>query len=179
MIIFVHGYDVPGIGSAITKALFKHNCNIENLKMTTLNGYFSLIVSVTSDSSIDLPELEETIQYAVSNFAVDVKIARSISSFREFEMEKEEWIPYKAIITCEDQMGVLYNFMREMSRLKINISDVNCIPLEEKPNQRFQVISKIEIPVHLPFETLKKATNALARELDILIDLEPISGLEI
>ena len=77
MVIFAYGYDVPGIGSALTKVLFTQNCNIDNFKMTTLESCFSIIITVKGPSALSKIELEETLKSALEEFDVKVKVIDS------------------------------------------------------------------------------------------------------
>ncbi len=178
MVIFAYGYDVPGIGSALTKVLFAQNCNIDNFKMTSLESCVSMIIAIKGPPTLSKIELEEALKNALEPFDLNIKILDSKYTSLP-EDDREEWIPYKAIMICADRMGLLYFLMSEMSRLDINIIDVKCVPLEEDPEKTFQVIVKIQVPIRISPETLLQTMNDLSRQLNVLIDINPIEGLEI
>jgi glycine cleavage system regulatory protein len=178
MVIFAYGDDVPGIGSAITKVLFTRNCNIDNFKMTALESCVSMIIAIHAPSTLSKIELEEALKSALEAFELNVKILDSKHTYLP-EDDREEWIPYKANMICADRMGLLYFLMREMSRLDINIIDVKCAPLEEDPTKTFQVTVKIQVPIRITPETLRQTMDDLSRQLNVLIDIDPIEGLEV
>jgi glycine cleavage system regulatory protein len=179
LVLFAHGFDIPGVGSAITKTLFDCNCNIENFKMTSIEGYFSLIVIFTPHDQTPSSKIEAMLLNSIDSANVEINLFTSEPPKQALKQLHEEWIPYRILITCDNRAGLLYFFMREMSKLEINIMDVRCFAVEPDIEKNSQIISKIEIPIKVSFEYVSKSLQDLARDLHVDIDIEPINDLEV
>ncbi|MBN2144604.1 MAG: hypothetical protein JW774_08265 [Candidatus Aureabacteria bacterium] len=180
MILFAHGYDVPGVGASITQVLYERNCRILDFKMITLEKCFSLMICISSKDYFDASELEAAIKHSTVNFEVNIKLFGECHPPSLMEKEQAEWIPYKITIYCDDRSEILFYFMKEMSRLNINIADIHCRHSETEDNQnQFEVLVKIEVPVSISTENLKANLNEIAAHLNILIDFSPIENLEL
>ncbi|EKD27828.1 MAG: hypothetical protein ACD_79C00551G0002 [uncultured bacterium] len=179
MIIFAHGYDVPGIGAAITKILFEQNCNIDDFKIISSDNFFTLMVSVICTKYMDKSEMEEKIKEAVSPFDVDIKVSSLSDKAKINIKEKEDWIPYNVSIICANQTQVLCYFMNEMSKMQINVSDVRCIRLSAPPDTSYKINVQIEIPIHISYEMLKSCLEDLKTDLNVMFDINPVDSLEL
>lgn len=178
MLLFVHGYDAPGVGASIAKILFEKNCHIENLKIISMGGFFSMMLYVDSKGYLDKSDLEESVRQALTPFDVNIKACDDGLPSKCLEHQKEEWIPYEVKIVCEEQTKTLYCFLKEMSNLRINVADIHCHRLGSDANQSYQIVSRTEIPVHVPLEIVKSSLEVLKRNLNILVDIHPVEDLE-
>ena len=178
MLIFAHGYDAPGVGAAITKILFEKDCKIDDFKIITLDDFFSLIVSIKCKRYLDKSEVEELIKEEVRPFEVDIKVC-NLELTRYHAKQEDDWIPYKINIVCEEQTNVLFSFMKEMYSLKINIADIRCQKRGAGHGKSYQIVTKIEVPLQISIEILKSILDEIARNLNVLIDINPINGLEL
>lgn len=179
MLIFAHGPDVPGIGKAITKVLYKENCNIENFKIVTLDGFFTLMVSISSDEYLDQSELQGTINEAVAEFEIVIKVIKYQLPAKCLKRQKEEWIPYEIKFICERQTETLFYFMKIMSEYEVNVSDVRCCRIGEDTSKNFQIITHVELPIHVSYEIFKASLDEISLKLSCLVDINPVSSLEI
>ena len=177
MIIFAHGCDVPGIGAALTKVLYEKNCSIDNFKMITLEGFFSLSMSIFCTEYQDHLEVEGLLTEAIKDFNVVIKVY-PMNGQNVQEALKQEWIPYRVSMICEDQTAVLCYFMKEMSRLRINVSNVCCHRTGQDTDHTFQLLVTVQIPVSVAFDYLKSSLEEIGRKLNTLIDINPVEGLE-
>ena len=176
MIIFAHGCDVPGIGAALMKVLFEKNCSIDNFKMFTLEGFFSLSMTIFCSEYQDHLEVEGLLADAIKEFKVTIRV-HSINGNAQ-EALKQEWIPYRVSMICADQTAVLCYFMKEMARLQINVSNVCCHRTGQEGDNTFQLLVTVQIPVSVSFDYLKSSLEETGRKLNTLIDINPVEGLE-
>lgn len=178
MIIFAHGGDVPGIGAALTKVLFEKNCSIDNFKMITLEGFFSLSMTVLCEVYEDHLEVEGLLKESVKDFKVMINVY-PLNGQNIQEALKQEWIPYRVSMICGDQTAVLCYFMKEMSYLRINVSNICCHRTgQDTEDNTFQLLVTVQIPVSVSFDYLKSSLEEIGRKLNTLIDINPVEGLE-
>ena len=177
MIIFAHGCDVPGIGAALMKVLFEKNCSIDNFKMITLEGFFSLSVTIFCTDYQDHLEVEGLLTEAIKEFNATIRVY-PMNGQNLQEALKQDWIPYRVSMICADQTAVLCYFMKEMARLRINISDVCCHRTGQDTDNTFQLLVTVQIPISVSFDYLKSSLEEIGRKLNTLIDINPVEGLE-
>lgn len=178
MIVFASGFDVPGVGSALTKVFYEKDCSIDNFKMVTMDGFFSITVTVTCAEYQDISEAEGLLKDSLKGYDVNIKVLKAVLPANLLESQKQEWIPYKINMICGNQTEVLYSFMKEMAALKINVADVHCKKDGDAAEKNYRLKIKVQMPVKVPFDILKSVLDEIARGLNVLIDINPVASLE-
>jgi glycine cleavage system transcriptional repressor len=59
--VAVMGPDRPGIVVGVTRVLFEHRCNLEDVSCTILRSHFAMMLLVGS-SEVDAPQLEDALR---------------------------------------------------------------------------------------------------------------------
>lgn len=178
MIIYAHGLDIPGIGAAITKILFEKNCSIDNFKMVTLDGFFTFMIMASCKEYQDKSEVEGLIKESTKKFNIDIKVFEAQLTEDCIDRQKEEWIPYKISIICDDQTAVMYHFMREIALLNINVYDIRFKKIGTDFDKSYKIIVKIEIPINISLDIFKSHLEDMLISQNALIDINPIESLE-
>lgn len=177
-IIFFHGPDSPGIGTELTRVLFNRNCKILSFRIFTITPFFSAAVAIDCQCYIDMAELKELLNDTLKKFSVTVDILESENNSAINSLIEDEWIPYEVNIICTDITKTLFYFFKEMSNLKINIFDINCLNIEAENFESYKIIAKVEVPLAIPTKLLSEVFIKIDTDLNTMTDIQPINTLE-
>ena len=116
LIITANGPDRKGIVSEISSIIGHHNCNIETSKMVRLENEFSMLILI---------EAEKT---AKKSLYLDLKKIKDLK-FEIIETKKNHDIIYEnkfhLYINGADNEGIVYQFSNYLSKMNINIEEIN------------------------------------------------------
>ena len=116
LIITANGPDRKGIVSEISSIIGYHNCNIETSKMVRLENEFSMLILI---------EAEKT---AKKSLYLDLKKIKDLK-FEIIETKKNHDIIYEnkfhLYINGADNEGIVYQFSNYLSKMNINIEEIN------------------------------------------------------
>jgi len=113
------GPDRPGIIAAVTKALFEHDCNIEDSSMTSIEDEFSIILIMSVPSGGDAARLEAGLR--------DIERSMGLSiHFKELGDRGKEGPPGNYLITLHgaDKAGIVYKTTELLARMEVAGMDV-------------------------------------------------------
>lgn len=145
-----------------------------------MEGFFSIILLFEAKKNQKPSALSDALILSLSPFNAEVSLKPQEIPKESAAHQLEEWIPYQVTLLSEDKVGVLYFFMKEMSRLKINIMDVRCHRIEtHEATADYQIIVRVEVPIKISPSKLKKSLDGLCHDLNIQIDLSPVEDLEL
>jgi len=161
MILFSIGKDRPGIVEDVSSFLFERGANIEDSRMATLGGRFSLMTLFSCTEAA-----AERIR-AESHVLMEKGLE---SSFYDAEdpsgIPKEPALPLRVEVTAMDHPGIVRKVVHVLRRHGANIMSLNTevkrAPLSGMP--LFDLDLEAEIPVDTSIARLKQDLTDLASE---------------
>ena len=164
MILFLVGKDRPGIVDDVSGLLFDKGANIEDSRMASMGGSFSIMTlfSCTVDQL-------KTIEVEVENF----KKLGFEASLHEAEdpvaVEKRPELRLKIEVTAMDHPGSVQRVVNILSRHDVNIESLNTqvtkAPLSGAPI--FDLALEAGVPVEKSVAKIKEELTAPAAEMNM------------
>ena len=169
-IISVLGPDRPGIIAAVTKILFEHDCNIENVSQTILQSEFSgiFIVAISKEQTVEslLNQLEEGLRPL--NMHVYVKNLDTAAP--AYTMGHSE----SFIITTKgpDRKGLVASITEIIARYGANVTNLQAVfKGGDDPNSNI-MIYEVDIPIDIDQQSLYRDLRQRALELSLEISIQ-------
>ena len=163
LVITALGDDRPGIVDELSKALFKHNLNIEDSRMSVLGGEFAVLLLVSGsrqsidDFVADTASLEQSL-----NMKILVKVTHS-------ETSPMALVPYTVEVVAIDHPGIVHKLASFFSSQQINIVDLHTerYAAAHTATPMFAVNMTIGIPADITIKTLRDEFIDMCDELNL------------
>ncbi len=160
-VLFVIGTDRPGIVDNVTSFLFRHKANLEDSRMATMAGQFT----ITSLFSTDEEALED-IRQSLDELA---KAGLQASLHNVPSMDRkvgEGYLPLKLVVTAMDHPGIVQTVVSLLHRHGVNIEEldttISTAPMSAIP--LFNLKLKAGVPAKSPIARVKDDLMELAAE---------------
>lgn len=163
LVITALGDDRPGIVDELSNALFKHDLNIEDSRMSILGGEFAVLLLVGgTQQSIDnfvadTANLEESL-----NMKILVKVTSGTT-------ERQAMLAYNVEVVAIDNPGIVHNLASFFSSRQVNIVDLNTerYAAAHTATPMFAVNMTIGIPADTPINQLRDEFITMCDELNL------------
>ncbi|MEW6265950.1 MAG: ACT domain-containing protein [Thermodesulfobacteriota bacterium] len=164
MILFVVGKDRPGIVDDVSTMLFERGANIEDSRMATLGGCFSIMVLIScpEEKAVEVRRGLEVL----SGLGFDAYLheaADPVSVPRQVE------IPMSLEIRAMDHPGIVQKVVRLLRRRNVNIESldthVTSAPWSGAP--LFNLRLSAGVPAGQSIMKIKEELTALAAEMNL------------
>lgn len=167
------GRDRPGIVASVTKALFEHDCNIEDSSMTILEDEFAIILIMSMPEEKDPASLRKALR------AVEKEVGLTIH-LKEIPGRTKAPAPasnYIITLHGADQSGIVYRCAEALSKYGVNITDLETkvIGGEKKV---YIMIMEVWSPEGTDVKKLEKELDSIGRSLGVTIKIKPIEAFE-
>jgi len=163
LVITALGDDRPGIVDELSKALFKHNLNIEDSRMSVLGGEFAvlLLVSGSQQSIDDLVSDTAGLEQSL-NMKILVKMTRS-------ETRPQLMVPYTVEVVAIDHPGIVHTLASFFSVRQINIVDLHTerYAAAHTATPMFAVNITIGVPADIAIKKLRDEFIDMCDELNL------------
>ena len=163
LVITALGDDRPGIVDELSQALFKHNLNIEDSRMSVLGGEFAVLLLVSGEQQSidefvgDTANLEQSL-----NMKILVKLTRS-------ETGQQAVVPYTVEVVAIDHPGIVHKLASFFSGRQINIVDLHTerYAAAHTATPMFAVSITIGIPADTAIKALRDEFIDMCDELNL------------
>ncbi|MEW5909192.1 MAG: ACT domain-containing protein [Thermodesulfobacteriota bacterium] len=169
VILSVLGFDRPGIIAAITRILYRADCNIESVSQTILQSQFSgtFIVSVPRNLSID--HLSRNLDQGMSKMELRVLVVPVKDQKACFALIPAE--PFVITTKGPDRKGLVAGITEIIAKHGINVTNLQAVfKGGEDPNQNI-MIYEVDIPKSVDYHAfhidLRKRASALDLEISV------------
>lgn len=168
-IITVLGHDRPGIVAAVSKALFDHQCNIEDVSQTILQTEFAGIFIASMPSSMKPAELLTELEKRLhpEGLSVFLKEMQSRPAGVQVEME-----PFVITTMGPDRPGLVAGITGLLSDFHVNITNLQAAFRGGDDPRRNVMIYEVDIPVETDQNAFRTALYARAKELGLDASLQ-------
>ena len=169
MILFVLGKDRPGIADDVSGYLSSRGANIEESRMATMAGSFSVMILFSSSTenlekiTSDLNELEGLGFRAMLNEADILE-----------QQGGEPYLPLRIEVMAMDNTGIVQSVVHRLRINKLNIrnlnTDIEKAPLSGAP--LFNLHLDADVPAEVPISSIKEELLNLAAEMNLDINFK-------
>jgi len=166
------GRDRPGIVASVTKALFEHDCNIEDSTMASLEDEFAIILIMSMPPEGDAEGLFCDLKaLETSGLTVNVK---------ELGERQSESPPGNYLITLHgaDKAGIVYSLASSLASFGVNITDLET-KVVGAPRRVYMMLMEVYAPDGTDIKGLKKELAKLEDELKVTIRLKHVEETEV
>jgi glycine cleavage system transcriptional repressor len=172
LVITALGDDRPGIVDELSNALFKHQLNIEDSRMSVLGGEFAVLLLVggseqaIDDFLADIAGLEESL-----NMKIMVKLTRSAA-------KHPAMVTYTVKVVAIDNPGIVHKLASFFSSRQINIVDLNTerYAAAHTATPMFAVNMAISVPAEIPSNQLREEFIDMCDELNLDASMSPVDS---
>lgn len=167
-LVAVIGLDQPGIVAAVSSALTKLGCNIEEMTQSTLHDQFASIYLVNKPEGLANADLEKGIEEALSRRRFHLSLV-----IRDFEALPEgvapEADPYVISIWGRDANNIVSTFSKIMSEQRVNIHDLRAKPLG---NGESVQIFEVAVPKAVDCRAFHRVMSERARAMGLTLTMQ-------
>ena len=176
-LLIVTGHDRPGIVSAVSGLLSKHKINLEDVRMSILEGQFAMMFVAKFPST----EIEATLERALltlqktwqlqiflcpmgSLISAKIQLAKGTG--------RQSASAYVIRVLGKDKTGIVAGVSQVLARYKINITDLQCRILGSGKKILYTMVLECQAPRSVRAAGLKSALKRLEQKLGIEIRLQ-------
>jgi glycine cleavage system transcriptional repressor len=169
-VISILGPDRPGIIAAVTRILFEHDCNIENVSQTILQSEFSGIFIVALAAGQVIDGLHRELAAELDPLSLHVYVKSLDTSAPAFTMGKSA--PFVITTKGPDRKGLVAAVTEILARYGVNVTNLQAIfKGGDDPNSNI-MIYEVDIPASIDQAALYQDLRAKASLLNLTISIQ-------
>lgn len=170
MIISVLGKDRPGIIAAVTRILFDHGGNIENISQTLLQNEFSGIFIVTIPETLPDAALHHHLTEGLAPMGMHVYEKRIDDSANAGPVVTSE--PFVVTVKGPDRKGLVASITAVLADHQVNVTHLLAMfQGGTDPNANI-MIYEVDIPCDADHSALRRELFQKAEELHLEISMQ-------
>jgi glycine cleavage system transcriptional repressor len=174
----VVGRDRPGIVAEVSRVLFELGCNIEDSTCTILCGQFAMILVIAHQKLSAVSEIDPAFNPVRKSMGLTI----SLHSLKDDEVSRDKGFtgrPHIISVYGADRPGIVYSVARELSRLKVNVTDLNTQVVGAKDRPVYVMVLEVDIPENVDLKELDREFDKIRKELAVSITMRPIEPVEL
>lgn len=166
--VFVMGPDRPGIIASVSKTLFEHGCNLEDVSQTILQTAFvGIFIGTMNDR-----QSEETVLSALQAKVEPGGLAVHLSLMQESAGELPPGESFVITTIGPDRPGLVAGITEILAKNSVNITNLKAVFRGAKNPSHNVMIYEIDIPQSLDQHSFRTALYNRAHELGLDISLQ-------
>ncbi len=169
-VISVLGQDRPGIIARVSEALFKMDCNIENVSQTIVQSEFAGIFIVSTPEGFSEADLQAGMDEALAPIARLGALVKPLDPLRD-TVPVESGEPFVITTRGPDRKGIVSGITGVIARHKVNVTNLQAVFKGGDDPNRNIMIYEVEIPPSTDtckMETdLREAAGSLDQQISI------------
>ena len=170
IVISVIGRDCPGVVYAITSALAKEKCNIEELSQTILKGQFASIFIVSAPEGVTEEDVQRVVSLNLEARKMDLTVAARSFETETFE-SAEETEPFVVTVNGSDRPEIIAMMSSIFAEQKVNIESLKAIRMPDESNECVLVF-EIALPMSINRNAFRQMLQAKARSVGLSISIQ-------
>lgn len=169
MVVSVLGYDRPGIVAAVSRILFEHRCNIEDVSQTILQTEFAGVFVAGMPDRGREEDLLASLQADLGKLGLSVHLKPMAQSGAWTALESE---PFVITTVGPDRLGLVAGMTEVMVRFAVNITNLKAVfrgganPLDNI------MIYEVDVPVATDQAAFRAALAERASELGLEVSVQ-------
>ncbi|HLC18829.1 MAG TPA: ACT domain-containing protein [Thermodesulfobacteriota bacterium] len=168
------GRDRPGIVAAVTKALYEHDCNIEDSSMTILEDEFAIILVMTMPEKGDVASLEKAMKDVEKKTGLFINL-KEIPAPSAAAPTKSNYI---ITLHGADKAGIVYRTSKTLADLGVNITDLETKAIRSGDEKAYMMVLEVFSPEKVKIKELEKQLKELEKSLGVTIRIKPVEEYE-
>ena len=177
LVLTVLGKDRPGLIAAVTGALFKEGCNLEDISMTVLEGELAMMMVVCLKGRAKI-RLKDAFRKLQRQWGLDFFWKEMKGELLQGLGRKKKSRTFLISAIGRDRTGIVFKVSRILAGFGINITDLNSRILGKGPKTLYAMVLEAAVPDSFKVARLENALKQLARALQIEITLRPFERIE-
>ncbi|MFQ5441944.1 MAG: glycine cleavage system protein R [Thermodesulfobacteriota bacterium] len=169
------GRDRPGIVAAVTKALYEHDCNIEDSSMTILEDEFAVILIMTMPEEGDEEALLMAMKEVEGEFGLIVNLKELLPPVPGEEAENAN---YMITLHGADKSGIVYKTAALLAEMGVNITDLETKALGAEGERIYIMMMEVFSPEGTDIKGIEGKLNELGKEIGVTIKIKPVESFE-
>lgn len=167
------GRDRPGIVAAVTKALYEHDCNIEDSSMTILEDEFAMILIMSVPEAKSPEALLKDLKKTENEMGLTVHL----KEIGKESAPRGKQSNYIITLHGADRAGIVYRTASLLSKLGVNITDLETTVTGGTEKVYIMVI-EVFVPESVDVKGLQKEFKSLGETLGVTIRIKPLEIYE-
>lgn len=170
-VISILGTDRPGIIATVTRILFEHECNIENVSQTILQSEFSGIFIAAMPDTLTIGALGGHLKEGLNPLNLHVYVKRlDAPSGPYFTSENSE--PFVITTKGPDRKGLVAAVTEIIARYGVNVTNLQAVFKGGDDPDNNIMIYEVDIPNDIDQQALYSDLRAKAAELTLNISIQ-------
>ncbi len=166
------GQDRPGIVAAVTEALYRLECNIEDSQMSILSGHFAMVLVISAQDGLDEAAIEKELIPVCEELGLEAIVARPVAEL-DSESTKADHV---LTVYGADHPGIVTAVSGKLAELDVNIIDLNTRLAGESDNPLYAMMMELVLPKGFAEDTLQEALEEVGSEAGVEISLRPLES---
>ena len=171
-LLIVTGEDRPGIVSAVSGVLFRAGINLEDVRMSILEGQFAMMLIVC---------VPDKVRQTLSSGLIRLEKSWKLSIFQcspahRLSHKKQpggrKTAAYLIRVIGRDKTGIVAGVSRVLAGFRCNITDLQCRILGAGPKAIYTMILECSAPAGMKLHALQLSLKRLARRLKVEIRID-------
>jgi glycine cleavage system transcriptional repressor len=166
------GRDRPGIVASVSRALYEHDCNIEDSSMAALEDEFAIILIMSMQEKGDADALRRDLAALT-----DAGLTVTLKEIGERGADSPSG-NYLVTLHGADKAGIVYRLAALLSSFGVNITDLETKVIDS-PVKVYMMLMEIYAREDIDVKALADGLKTLERELGVTIRLKPVEETEV
>jgi len=168
------GRDRPGIVADVTKALYDHDCNLEDSSMTRLEDEFAIILIMSAPEGMDENAISEDLVKTERKTGLTIHL----KELDEKAPAGGELSNFIITLHGADKTGIVYRTAEALRKWKVNIVDLETSIVGSGREKVYIMVMEVRTPDEADSKEIKKELKELATELGVTIKMKPLEDFE-
>lgn len=170
IVVFVLGSDRPGIIAAVSKTLFEHGCNLEDVSQTILQTEFvGIFIASMADRGNEDAVLNSLIaRIEPMGLFVHLRILKEDAT--AFQQPSSD--PFVITTIGADKPGLMAGVTEVLARYGVNITNLKAVFRAEEKHPDYVMIFEVDIPLSVDHRSFRAALYGRAKEIGLEINLQ-------
>lgn len=170
VVISVLGTDRPGIVAAVSRILFDHRCNIEDVAQTILQTEFTGIFIASIPEHLDSEDLLVPLEYRLQPLGLRMLVKPLEAASGETTSAASE--PFVITTTGPDQLGLVSGMTEVIARFGVNITNLRAAFRGGDDPSQNTMIYEVDVPLHIDGQSFRHALRNKADQLGLQVSVQ-------
>jgi len=180
-LLIVTGHDRPGIVGVVSGLLARHQINLEDLRMSILEGQFAMMVVVRIPEKKTQTELDRELKTLEKKWELTT-FQCGLGSLRAAALNKKSTPTGSTLIIRvlgKDKTGIVAEISRVLAKHKCNILDLQCRILGAGARAIYTMVLECRVPPATKVPVLKSALKRSGQTLGVEIQIQSADVIQL